>query len=254
MSGMESMRDKVALITGGASGIGEASALAFARRGANVVIADIDTERGERVTRAARECGVEAEFQSCSVAEESSVAELMRYIQERFGQLDYAHNNAGIEQRRATVADCTEENWDRTVDTNLKGIWLSMKHEIPLLAKRGGAIVNTSSMVGLVGAPGAPAYVASKHGIIGLTRAAALELAAEGVRVNAVCPGNVRTPLVDRVLDKEPHKEQEYVTNTPLGRIATPDEVANAVVWLCSTESSFVTGHALTVDGGVVAK
>lgn len=251
------MRGKVALVTGGASGIGAASALAFARRGADVVIADIDDEGGARVVQAIRAKGATAEYVHCPVAEESAVAALMSTVDERFGRLDYAHNNAGVEQRRATVVECTEDNWDRTIDTNLKGIWLSMKHEIPLMLRGGGAgaaIVNTSSMVGQVGVPGAPAYVASKHGIIGLTRAAALEVAAQGIRVNAVCPGNIRTPMVERVLAREPAKEQEYLGNTPLGRIAAPEEVANAVLWLCSGESSFVTGHALNVDGGVVAR
>lgn len=248
------MSGKVALVTGAASGIGAASAVGFAKRGAHVVIADVDIEGGERTARAAAEHGVTAEFIHCSVGQEASVADLLAALEARFGRLDYAHNNAGVEQRRARVVDCTEENWDTTVDTNLKGVWLSMKYEIPLLSRQGGAIVNTSSMVGLGGVPGAPAYVASKHGIIGLTRAAALEVADDGIRVNAVCPGNIRTPMVDRVLAKEPHKENEYVANTPLGRIATPDEVANAVLWLCSAESSFVTGDALSVDGGVVAK
>lgn len=246
------MRGKVALVTGAASGIGRASVLEFARRGADVVLADIDAERGAQVARVAAGLGVDASFHHCAVEREDSVARLLEAVHQRHGRLDFAHNNAGVEQRRATVEDCTEDNWDRTIDINLKGIWLSMKHEIPLLTS-GGAIVNTSSMVGLVGVRGAPAYVASKHGIIGLTKAAALELAERGIRVNAVCPGNIRTPMVERVIDAEPAKEQQYLTNTPLGRIATPDEVASAVVWLCSAGASFVTGHALSVDGGVVA-
>lgn len=249
-----SMSGKVALVTGAASGIGAASALAFGREGASVILADIDKAGGEQSARAVRELGVPAEFVYCSVADEESVRGLTREIADRFGRLDYAHNNAGIEQKRARIVDCTEDNWDSTVDTNLKGVWLSMKYEIPMLSEHGGAIVNTSSMVGQVGVPGAPAYVASKHGIIGLTRAAALEVASEGIRVNAVCPGHIRTAMVDRVLDREPAKEDEYVANTPLGRIATPDEVASAVVWLCSDGANFVTGHALNVDGGVVAK
>lgn len=245
---------KVALVTGGASGVGAATVLAFADRGADVIVADVDGGGGGRVAARAREHSVRAEFVQCSVAAEASVRQLLEVVRERFGRLDFAVNNAGVEQRRAGVTECTEDNWDRTIDTNLKGVWLSMKYEIPLFGPDGGAIVNMSSMVGLVGVPGAPAYVASKHGIIGLTKSAALEVAGSGVRVNAVCPGNIRTPMVERVLAREPAKETEYTTNTPLGRIGTPEEVASAVLWLCAPEAGFVTGHALSVDGGVVAR
>ncbi|WP_020500050.1 glucose 1-dehydrogenase [Sciscionella marina] len=245
---------KVALVTGGASGIGAATALAFAERGGDVIVADVDGDGGGAVAARAREHGVRAEFVECSVAAEDSVRQLLEVVRERFGRLDFAVNNAGVEQRRAGVTECTEDNWDRTIDTNLKGVWLSMKYEIPLFGPDGGGIVNMSSMVGLVGVPGAPAYVASKHGIIGLTKSAALEVADSGIRVNAVCPGNIRTPMVERVLAREPAKETEYTANTPLRRIGTPEEVANAVLWLCAPEAGFVTGHALSVDGGVVAK
>lgn len=245
---------RVALVTGGASGIGAATVEAFASRGVHVAVADVDEDGGKRVAAQARESGVRARFLACSVADASSVSRLLDTVEQRFGRLDFAVNNAGVEQRRATVTDCTEDDWDRTLETNLKGVWLSMKHEIPLIERQGGAIVNMSSMVGLVGVPGAPAYVASKHGIVGLTKAAALEVAGRGVRVNAVCPGNIRTPMVDRVIDKEPSKEGEYTANTPLGRIGGPEEAAEAAVWLCAPQSGFVTGHALSVDGGVVAK
>lgn len=252
MSSDQEWAGKISLVTGAASGIGAATALAFAGRGATVLLADIDTAGAARVAERARALGSVAEAAHCSVADEGSVAALASLVRERFGRLDVAVNNAGVEQRRATVAACTEDNWDRTIDVNLKGVWLSMKHEIPLLVD-GGAIVNMSSMVGLVGVAGAPAYVASKHGIIGLTRAAALELADRRIRVNAVCPGNIRTPMVERVLAREPAKESEYAARTPLGRLGTPDEVADAVLWLCAPGAGFVTGHALSVDGGVVA-
>lgn len=252
MSSDQEWTGKISLVTGAASGIGAATALAFAGRGATVLLADIDTAGAARVAERARALGAVAEVAHCSVADEGSVAALASLVHERFGRLDVAVNNAGVEQRRATVAECTEDNWDRTIDVNLKGVWLSMKHEIPLLVD-GGAIVNMSSMVGLVGVAGAPAYVASKHGIIGLTKAAALELADRRIRVNAVCPGNIRTPMVERVLAREPAKETEYATRTPLGRLGTPAEVADAVLWLCAPGAGFVTGHALSVDGGVVA-
>lgn len=248
------MHGTVALVTGGASGIGAATAVAFAERGADVVIADVDADGGERTARDVRELGVQALFVRCSVADETAVAELMNEVRGRFGRLDYAHNNAGVEQRRARITDTTEQDWNRVIATNLTGVWLSMKHELLALTRPGGAIVNTSSVVGLVGAPGASAYVATKHGIVGLTRAAALEVADEGIRVNAVCPGHISTPMVDRVLAKEPHKAAEYQSNTPLGRLASSHEVARAVVWLCSPEASFITGAAVPVDGGVIAK
>jgi NAD(P)-dependent dehydrogenase (short-subunit alcohol dehydrogenase family) len=171
-----------------------------------------------------------------------------------YSRLDFAVNNAGVEGLNAITHECTEENWDRTIGINLKGIWLCMKHEIPLMQKQGkGAIVNIASIAGLVGFPGLPAYVSSKHAIVGLTKTTALEYAKQGIRVNAVCPGVIKTPMVDRTTGKDKAVEKKYEDMEPVGRMGQPEEVAEAIIWLCSDASSFVTGHALAVDGGWIA-
>jgi len=171
-----------------------------------------------------------------------------------YGRLDCAFNNAGIEGDQAPTADCSQENWHRVLAVNLTGVWLCMKHEIPQMLKQGGGvIVNMSSVAGSVGFPGLPAYVASKHGVIGITRTAALEYAAKGIRVNAICPGVIRTEMVERVTGGDPEIEKQFTALEPIGRMGNPEEVAEAVVWLCSSESSFVIGHPLVVDGGLVA-
>lgn len=172
-----------------------------------------------------------------------------------FGRLDFAFNNAGIEGMTAITQDCTEENWDKTLGVNLKSIWLCMKNQIPEMQKQGkGVIINCASIAGLVGFPGLPAYVASKHGVIGLTKTAALECAKSGIRVNAVCPGAIKTPMIDRLTGKKKEAEDQFAALEPIGRLGEPEEVANAVLWMCSDEASFVTGHAMAVDGGWVAQ
>ena len=252
---METMQGKVAIVTGASAGIGRAASLAFAREGANVVLADVDDERGEKTATEAAALGVEALFVRTDVADATSVADLVRATVDHFGRLDVAFNNAGIEGTPAPTGDTTLDNWHRTIAVNLTGIFLCMREEIPrMLDVGGGAIVNTSSVAGLVGFAGIPAYTASKHGILGLTKTAALEYAAQGIRVNAVCPGVIDTEMITRFTHGDATAAEQLLQTEPIGRLGTPDEIADAVIWLCSDHASFVTGHALTVDGGFVAR
>jgi NAD(P)-dependent dehydrogenase (short-subunit alcohol dehydrogenase family) len=252
---MDDMEGKVALVTGGSAGIGRATAVAFAQNGAKVVISDIDDEAGEEALELISAVGGQAIYVRADVAQASDVEALIGHTVERFGRLDYAFNNAGIEGVNAPTADCTDENWDRVIGINLKGAWLCMRAEIrQMLSQGGGAIVNCSSIAGLIGFPGTPAYTASKHGMICLTRAAALEYATQGIRINAVCPGVIRTAMIERFTKGSPEAEAQLVAGEPMGRMGTPEEVASAVLWLCSDGAGFVTGHPLVVDGGWVAR
>ncbi len=247
---MITLRDKVIFITGGSSGIGKAAALEFAGHGGRVALADIDVAGGEDTAGHLREIGSEALFVRTDVSKESDVVQALDTVISKFGKLDIAFNNAGI-THKGGLEQCTEEDWDRVVNTNLKGVWLCMKHEIPHMLKQGGGvIVNTASTYGLVGAPGVSSYVASKHGVIGLTKAAALEYGRKNIRVNAVCPSATRTPMLQ--LDGD--MEGIWAARHPLGRVAMPGEIARAVIWLCSEAASFVTGLALPVDGGYLAQ
>lgn len=250
---MEKIFDtKVAVVTGGAYGIGRATAIAFAKRGARVVIADWIEDKA--VLNEIQQFGGNAIFVKCDVSKNTDVKEMIDLTIKTYSRLDFAVNNAGVEGLNAITHECTEENWDRTIGINLKGIWLCMKHEIPLMQKQGkGAIVNIASIAGLVGFPGLPAYVSSKHAIVGLTKTTALEYAKQGIRVNAVCPGVIKTPMVDRTTGKDKAVEKKYEDMEPVGRMGQPEEVAEAIIWLCSDASSFVTGHALAVDGGWIA-
>jgi len=246
---------KVALVTGASSGIGKSTAIAFAKAGYDVVLADVKPLEGTETVRQIESAGARGLFVKCDVSNEENIQHLLRATLETFGRLDCAFNNAGIEGDQASTPECTYENWDRVININLKGVWLCMKHQIPLMLKQGGgSIVNCSSIAGLVGFPGIPAYVASKHGVIGLTKTAALEFAKSKIRVNAVCPGVIQTPMIDRFVHGEAQIQQQLVSGEPVGRVGSPEEVASAVLWLCSEGASFVTGHSLVVDGGWVAQ
>ena len=248
------LKGKVALVTSAGSGIGRASAQAFANEGAKVLVADIDPEGGAETVRLVEEAGGEALFFRADVSKPDDAEAMVRNAVDTWGRLDCAHNNAGIAEDRVLTADLTEEVWDKTIDINLKGVWLCMKYEIKQMLEQGsGAIVNTSSVVGLAGVRFMPAYVASKHGIIGLTKAAALEYARTGIRVNAVCPGPILTPALEGYMKDNAKVGQNLRDNNPSGRVGLTEEVAQAVVWLCSEQTSYITGHALAVDGGVLA-
>jgi NAD(P)-dependent dehydrogenase (short-subunit alcohol dehydrogenase family) len=250
---------KVALVTGAASGIGRATALAFARDGARVVVADVSEEGGQATVRMIHEAGGEGVFVPCDVSQSAQVDGLVSATVAAYRQLDYAVNNAGVEGVPATTAEYPEDVWQRVIGINLTGQWLCMKREITqMLAQgHGGAIVNMASILGVVGFATAAAYTAAKHGLIGLTQVAALEFADKGIRVNAVCPGFIETPMVmDRGIGARAHPEvyQMLVGLHPMGRLGKPEEIADAVVWLCSDAASFVTGHSLLVDGGYTAR
>src|SRR6058998_1119425 len=247
-----SFAGKVAFITGGSSGIGRATALAFARAGASVVVGDVAEQGNQETARLIEQEGGRALAVRCDVTQTDDVKAALEKTGETFGRVDFAFNNAGIEPRKpAPTADYDEEEWNRIIDIDLRGVFLCMKHEIPLMLKQGGgAIVNTSSGAGVIGIKGSPAYTAAKHGVIGLTRAAALDYAAQNIRVNAVCPGYIDTPMMGRFTGDTPEGRAKVISEEPIGRMGKPDEIANTVLWLCSEGAGFVVGHALVADGG----
>ncbi len=246
-------KGKTAIVTGGSFGIGKAAAILFAKKGAKVAIVDCIEDR--ETVDAVKLAGGEAIFIKCDVSKEEEVSNMVEKTIDAFGGIDFAFNNAGIEGMSAPTHECTVENWDRVMGVNIRGAWLCMKYEIPHMLKQNkGAIVNNSSIAGLVGFQGIPAYVASKHALNGLTKNAALEYAKLGIRINSVCPGVIKTPMIDRFTGKKKEVEQQFANQEPVGRMGQPEEVAEAVCWLCSDSASFITGHTMAVDGGWTAQ
>ena len=251
----DSLKGKVALVTGGATGIGRAAAVALARRGASVMIADVAIDAAEATAALAREAGARAEVVRCDVSSAVEVDAMVKTTVERLGGLDCAFNNAGIEGTLKPLVDYPRELAAKVIGINLLGVYWCLQAEIPVMAARGGgAIVNTASVAGLVGAGLFSAYVASKHGVVGLTKSAAIEVSKQGIRVNAVCPGVIRTPMLDRLAGEIPGVTDALGNAAPIGRLGTAEEVAEVVAWLCSPAASYVTGHALAVDGAYVAQ
>ncbi|HVS26028.1 MAG TPA: SDR family oxidoreductase [Burkholderiales bacterium] len=253
---MAAFTGKVAIVTGGSSGIGRATAIAFAREGAKVVVASRRIKEGEETVQLLKKAGNDGFFIKTDVAKTADVRAMVEKTVATYGRLDYAFNNAGvIEQTPGPIVEQTEETFGRIMDINVKGVWLSMKYEIPEMLKRGGgAIVNMSSVAGLVGIAGIGIYTASKHAVVGLTKAAALEYSKSGIRINAVNPAAIETEMLTHVVGDNPEANAQMAAMHPIGRTGKPEEIANAVVWLCSDQASFVTGHAFPVDGGFTAQ
>ena len=252
---MNEFQNKVAIVIGGTSGIGRAAAVAYAREGARVVVAGRRAAEGEETVRLLGAQGGEGFFVTTDVSKAVQVKELVERTLQKFGQLDFAFNNAGIEQVPTPFLEQDEETFDRVMDINAKGVWLSMKYEIPAMLKTGGgSIVNTASVFGVIGIPGNEIYIASKHAVIGLTKSAAVEFGKQGIRVNAVLPGVIDTDMFQRFAGEKPEFRAQMSAMQPIGRIGKAEEIADAAIWLSSSKSSFVTGHSLLVDGGYTAQ
>ena len=250
-----SFENQVALVTGAGSGMGLATAKAFAEAGASVVLADIDEQAVRKAAEELVSAGKMAMAVRCNVALEAEVAAMIEQTVSTFGRLDAAYNNAGVQSPAVETADASGEEFERVNAINLRGVWNCMKYELRQMREQGsGAIVNCSSIGGLIGLPGRAIYHASKHGVIGLTKSAALEYASRGIRINAVCPGTIETPMIADMIAKESLTMEDFQRDQPMGRLGRPEEIAAAVVWLCSPFASFVIGHALAVDGGYTAR
>lgn len=248
-------KDKVVLVTGAATGIGRDVAVRLAKAGSRLVLSDVNEDICLQTVQMAKEAGAQVHFFKCDVSREENVKALVSFAVQKYGRLDIACNNAGVEGEQKPTADCTFENWDKVINTNLKGVWMCMKYQIPEMIKSGGGtIVNISSIAGLIGFSGLPAYVASKHGVIGLTKTAALEYAANKIRVNAICPGPIMTPMLKRLMDTTPGFTDAITAGVPQKRIGEPSEVSETILFLCSDQASYITGQALAVDGGWVAQ
>ena len=246
---------QVALVTGGASGLGRVTALALAREGAKVVVADVAVIQGEGTVEEITSAGGQAMFVKADVTKSIEVEAMVQKTVEAFGRLDFALNNAGIDGVRARTAAYPEEVWHQVIDLNLTGVFLCLKFELPVMVKQGrGVIVNMSSVAGVTGFPGHAAYTASKHGVIGLTKTAALDYAKAGIRVNAICPAYTRTPMLTRMLEQSPDLEAKLVSRVPLRRLGTAEEIAQAAIYLFSEAAAFMTGHSLVLDGGIMAE
>ena len=246
---------KVAIVTGGSSGIGRATAIALAKEGAKIVVAARRSKEGNETVQLVKETGSDGIFVNTDVANEASVKSLIEKTIDSYHRLDYAFNNAGIEQTMAPLTEQKVEEFDQIMNINVRGVWLAMKYEIPVMLKSGGgAIVNNSSVAGIMGFPQMAIYIASKHAVLGLTKSAALEYAKSGIRINAVAPGGVDTDMTERLIEDDKHWRETLTSMHPIGRLSNPEEIANAVVWLLSNSASFVLDHTLLVDGGVVSR
>jgi NAD(P)-dependent dehydrogenase (short-subunit alcohol dehydrogenase family) len=249
------LQGKVILVTGGGSGIGRATSIRLANEGAKIMIADYMPTGAEQTVKMIKDAGATASCVAADVSVTKQVEMIVAKTVETYGRIDGAYNNAGIEGKMGDTVASSEENFDRITAINLKAVWLCMKYEIPQMLKQGGgAIVNTASVAGLVGFEGLSAYCASKHGVIGLTKTAALEYAQKNIRVNCVCPGVINTPMVARLMDSGSMNEQDMTAGEPIGRFGKPEEIGEGVVWLLSDAASFVTGHSMVIDGGWVAR
>jgi NAD(P)-dependent dehydrogenase (short-subunit alcohol dehydrogenase family) len=249
------LQNKAALVTGGGSGIGRATALRLVKEGAKIMIADYVPKGAEETVKMIKDAGGTASCVAADVSVTKQVEMMVNQTVETYGRIDCAFNNAGIEGKFSDTVQCTEDNWDRVIAIDLKAVWLCMKYEIPQMLKQGGGtIVNTASIAGLVGFNGIPAYVAAKHGVVGLTKTAALEYAQKNIRVNCVCPGVIHTPMVERAIDGGGFTEADVIMSEPIGRLGKPEEIAEGVLWLLSDGASFVTGHPLVIDGAWIAR